>query len=823
MTLVTAREFHPGMGKAVAERTILRKLVDLDYAATLANVTMSSNDPSMDQVRKHFEVTVDFTNQTPHFPIARTEDWADVAKRVALGNTLLDPSGAADREEFENHIRNATILMSGRHLQHGDEDQPGRNLEVFSNCSTSSASFLLFYLLLNGSGVGRSYDDDMMVVNWDDAPTIRCVLDEKHPDYVWGTDESLNDAKHKYGMGENVHWHDVDDSREGWAQAIELAETMAFQKAYRNDLLVLNFTPVRAKNMPIMGMQGRPSSGPRPMMDALHKIATIKGAGMPKWLQAMYVDHYLAEPVLVGGARRAARMAVKIWTDESVLDFIGIKRPLELAGLDLDGIVARKAEGNLPFPFLWSSNNSVGVTADFWRRLAMKPGDSSYYSKLTRHARAVHKAATEYSYADGTGEPGYINLDQLTQKDTGRENLMDGSYVGSKRYKVTDETRILLAALAKRASTKAYYTIVNPCGEIPLALYGGYCVIADTVPFHASSFEEVLRAGELSARALIRVNTMDNLYFKETARTNRIGVGQTGVHEFAWKFFAVGFRDLVRPDFHAYEDCLEGRTGLDAIEFAAAQPDAGVRAAAFWEFQGRFARHTMKAAFDYADLIGVNRPHTVTTIKPAGTTSKLFGLSEGWHLPALAWMLRWVQFRHDAPQVAEYKAQGYPTRDLTTYQGTTIVGFPTEPTIAGLGMGDELVLAGDATPQEQYDWLKLGEFFWIEGGSVFDYLEGKGPRPGEERNGGQISYTLKYKFEDTSYEQFLETLTANQSEVRACSVMPVTSADNSAYEYLPEQSVSKAEYEGLMRAIKSQIDEDVDMETLKCASGACPI
>jgi len=785
--ITTARAFHPGMGQAVAERTILRP----------------------------------------------GEGWAEVADRVSLGNTLLHPTGAADKFDFRNHLRNATILMSGRHLQHGDADQPSRNLEVFSNCSTSALSMLLFYLLLNGSGVGRSYDDDMMVVDWDDCPNVRCVLDESHPDFVWGQDESVKDARHKYAKGSRVIWFEVPDSREGWAQAIEQMETLAFQKAFRDHILILDFSKVRCKGSPIVGMQNRPSSGPRPMMDALHKIATLKGAGLPKWLQAMYVDHYLAEPVLVGGARRAARMAVKIWTDKTVLDFIRVKRPTEYEGLSMDEVIEKRAAyfaagQTPPFPFLWSSNNSIGVTKDFWRRLALQPGDQGYNSEMTRHAREVHRVASECAYADGTGEPGYLNLDELTQKDKGQSSLLDGSFVGSSRFQVTDETRILLAAVAKRAAKKPFWTIVNPCGEIPLAVYGGYCVIADNVPFHADTFEEILSAGEHSARALIRVNLMDNLYAKETARTNRIGVGQTGVHEFAWKFFKVGFNDLVKPDFAAYQQASELYYSafshpLNAIEGLAKHADAGIRAAAFWEFQGHYARNTMRAAFAYADSIGVNRPHTVTTIKPAGTTSKLFGLSEGWHLPALAFYLRWVQFRSDSPQVAEYRAKGYQTRELTTYQGTTIVGFPTEPTIATLGMGDELVLAGDASPQAQYDWLKLGEFFWIEGGSVADYLRGDGARPGEERHGGQISYTLKYKFEDTSYDQFLETLTANQGQVRACSVMPQTDAANSAYEYLPEEPVTKVQYEEITRAISEAMAEDIGREHVDCSSGACPI
>lgn len=117
----TKRKLSQGLGKAVAKRTYLR---------TDAN--------------------------------GKLEKWSEVAKRVALGNTALIPEKEAQhrQEEYEileKHIANASLLLSGRHLQHGDKDQPTRNMEVFTNCSTASTSYLLFYLLLNGSGVGRSW------------------------------------------------------------------------------------------------------------------------------------------------------------------------------------------------------------------------------------------------------------------------------------------------------------------------------------------------------------------------------------------------------------------------------------------------------------------------------------------------------------------------------------------------------------------------------------------------------------------------------------------------------------------------------------------
>jgi hypothetical protein len=311
-------------------------------------------------------------------------------------------------------------------------------------------------------------------------------------------------------------WHEVGDSREGWAKALELWEVMTFEKVHREKLLVLDFSKVRCKGSPIAGMQNRPASGPVPLMGAFAKAATLKGAGMPRWKQAMYVDHYFAECVLVGGARRAARMATKHWSDPSVLEFIQIKRPIEFVGLDVAQVAELRKKGR-PNAFLWSSNNSVTVDAEFWLHL-----DVPDSSERSRHAWNVFNLICDCAYGDGTGEPGIINSHKLQQNDAGWTDLNRGDYVGSAKYQIEDDTQILLSKLAKRAKKKRYHTIVNPCGEVALNLLGGYCVIADGVPFHADSLDEAEDALRASTRALIRTNTMDCLYAKEVARTIRL-------------------------------------------------------------------------------------------------------------------------------------------------------------------------------------------------------------------------------------------------------------------------------------------------------------
>ena len=90
--------------------------------------------------------------------------------------------------------------------------------------------------------------------------------------------------------------------------------------------------------------------------------------------------------------------------------------------------------------------------------------------------------------------------------------------------------------------------------------------------------------------------------------------------------------------------------------------------------------------------------------------------------------------------------------------------------------------------------------------------------------GNQVSYTLKYKPELVSFEDFKRTLLEGQSTIRCCSVMPQT--DTSAYEYTPEQPMTKHEFEQVLEAIKRTEDtvkEDIGLEHVDCSSGACPI
>jgi hypothetical protein len=770
------RALDPGMGRAVARRTIFRP---------------------EDQ-----------------------ECFGRVADRVAAGNmALLGPgrgvAAALEQARLRNAIATGALLTSGRHLQHGDAGQPARNIEVFTNCATAIASFAKFYLLLNGAGVGRSYDDDLIAVDWADAPELLFCLSPDHPDYpadaaarrqfIATVEGDVAKVEELFAVRlladpaaapSGAVLHRVADSREGWAKAVEVLEAMAFHGA-RDRTLLLDLSAIRPSGSPIRGMQGRPASGPLALLRAFlnilcHVILPArardpKGEALQPWEQALLVDHYLSMEVQVGGARRAARMATKSWRDPGVLRFI-----------------RAKSEGGL-----WTANHSVMVDRTFWDLLG-QDREEARPSRLARHARAVFAEATRCAYING--EPGFINGDQLEDHRTRfawrKPVYEDGRDFRSARYRV-DVAAPLLAQLSRQASVSCFPVTTNPCGEIALHVTGGYCVIADFAPLLAcpvpfdtfppgappadvaalwdARVEDSVRLG---VRFLMRANLMDALYAQEVARTNRMGIGPTGLHEWAWMRFGLGFRDL-----------------LD-----------GTRAAPFWAALKRLSAMAKQEAANYAAELGLAEPVTITTIKPAGTTSKLFGLTEGAHLPARRQYLRWVQFKGVRepdgswspgadPLLAEFTARGYPVRTLRDFPGMSIVGFPTVPLLMRLGLGDKLVTAPEATPEEQYRWLRLLERYWIG-----------------VAQGNQVSYTLKLYTDRVDLDDFRAIVRREQPHVRCCAVLPGRPDHLLGYEYLPEEEVPAERFASIVSAIGDAArDEAVDVAHLQCTAGACPI
>lgn len=769
----------------------------VSYAPPMPALAASVNDDFVVPAGMPKEVFIDkYARKKPDVSF---QTWVERVSEVVEGNFTLDPrlnpqafAMEAQKARFEYHrdkelthdlARRGLWVMSGRHLQHGDADQKSKIGDLFMNCTSALFTWAKFWLLMKGSGCSRSYDSDVHFVNWDYLPNCRFILSSQHPDYQdWI--ESAEEAAHKYDTeSDDVRWFDVEDSAEGWAKVLMIMETAAFHKNNTDTTFIFNFTPVRANGEIIKGQQNRPASGPVPLIKALQKVMAIKGLGWKPWKQALFIDHYCSDCIRLGGVRRSARLSCKSWRDKDIIEYIDIKRG----------------------GWLWTSNNSIAVDAEFWEQ-ALDPRPS--------HARRVYEAAISAAFYDQTGEPGFVNVDQITWSNAGADKITVDTYMGDRVKamfgEIHEKTMEMVDYTLEKAKKKKYPFLPNPCGEEVMAVWGSYCAVGDACLAYAKTTKDAIDAVRMVTQALMRVNLMEFLYTSEVTRTNRIGVSLIGVFEFMWEHFGISIKDAVFHD-QTYAKKYPER-------FAALGADTRGRIKEFWSFLSVLENAVDDEATRLANEWGVEKPHTMTCMKPGGTVPKPLNCTEAANPPAMPHYMRWVQFRQDHPGLQAFADRGYPVRDISKsevrvndqgqeytvngYPNTCIVGFPTKMRIADI-MGENLVTANDLHLDDYFAWLRLLETHWLGG-------------PGKN---AQISITIKYDPKKIGFQEFMQTMLEQQKTIRCAAVMP--QEDTSSYIYVPEQRISKDEYETFMAGIDKAEREAVEQASMGCVGDRC--
>jgi len=191
----------------------------------------------------------------------------------------------------------------------------------------------------------------------------------------------------------------VGDSREGWAAAlVDLIDTFMTDDHVEHENRVYDVTNVRPKGARLKTFGGT-ASGPAPFAKMLHDVAAVLNGtnvlvDIRSWpgevvrsekvrshpltcIEAMEIDHAIAQCVVAGGVRRSARMAMVHWQDPHIFDFISCKSD---------------------FGDHFTTNISVIVDDDFMLKLSQ--GD--------QRAKDIHEACVEGMLANG--EPGYFNI-----------------------------------------------------------------------------------------------------------------------------------------------------------------------------------------------------------------------------------------------------------------------------------------------------------------------------------------------------------------------------------------------------------------------------
>lgn len=414
------------------------------------------------------------------------ETWPETVERVVDGNlAYVDPRyhQPGEHEELIRMMNQFKIIPAGRHLWATGVRNAGHimNCWVAPWTETPSEHYrFTFMRLMEGGGVGANYSNsflaDYPIVPQDLLVDIVC--DPEHPDYA-ALEEAgvLSNQYHSDWAGS----YQIEDSREGWAAAlVDLIDTH-YRDEVKHFHRVYDVSRVRPAGSRLRTFGGT-ASGPLPLARMLREVNGIlsglayEGKRLTG-LDAMEIDHAIAQCVVAGGVRRSARMAMMHWADPQIFEFVNIK----------------KNSGSH-----WTTNISVEVDEMFWQAL-----NNPIVNEFAREgAQLILQGISEGMV--NNGEPGFW--------DSSLSNVGEPNEV----------------------------ICTNPCGEITLEAWEpcnlGHINLAAFVRDNGKvDMLDLLRAHRLMTRFLIRATFSDVADEKSREvldRNRRIGVGHTGVASF---------------------------------------------------------------------------------------------------------------------------------------------------------------------------------------------------------------------------------------------------------------------------------------------------
>ena len=191
--------------------------------------------------------------------------------------------------------------------------------------------------------------------------------------------------------------------------------------------------------------------------------------------------------------------------------------------------------------------------------------------------------------------------------------------------------------LSDPADGKEYRTMgLNPCGEQPLE-DNELCTLVETFPTNCTDLGDYLRTlkfAYLYAKSVTLLPTQWAETNSVMARNRRIGTSMTGVAMFAEQH---GWSELKRWQDRGYAEIRR------------------------WDKV-------------YSEWLGIRESIRVTTVKPSGTVSLLFGVTPGVHFPKEAgYYVRTVRDVRYSPFVKAMRDAGYPVEPSVADPDTTVV------------------------------------------------------------------------------------------------------------------------------------------------------
>ncbi|MFF8629654.1 ribonucleoside-triphosphate reductase, adenosylcobalamin-dependent [Streptomyces werraensis] len=414
-------------------------------------------------------------------PNGELETWPETVRRVVAGNVaLVEPRyiEPGEEERLVELIESWKVMPAGRHLK-----SSGVNDYALNNCWAAGwypedpARHFTFVLLrlAEGGGVGANYSNHYLhdFPEVENALRVHIVCDPSHPDYEEMKAAGLLSTDYAYTW---AGAYSVEDSREGWADALADLIRTAHRPDVKHQDRVYDVSRVRHKGAPLRSFGGT-ASGPAPFAEMLIEVGKVlsDAAGWPlSGMDAMSIDHEIARCIVSGGVRRSARMSIMRWDD-----------------VQIDMFLSAKADQSKH----WTTNISVEIDDAFLE--AIDDGHMGAHLVLNSLAQG----------ALGNGEPGFWNSSLSAVGE------VDGVFTTN-------------------PCGEALLTPAEPCnlGSVNL---GAFVDQYGNVDAHG-----LLEAHRLVTRYLIRATcakVADPESAAAIARYRRIGVGHTGFADFLAK------------------------------------------------------------------------------------------------------------------------------------------------------------------------------------------------------------------------------------------------------------------------------------------------
>ena len=222
------------------------------------------------------------------------------------------------------------------------------------------------------------------------------------------------------------------------------------------------------------------------------------------------------------------------------------------------------------------------------------------------------------------------------------------------------------------------------------------------------------------------------------------------------------------------------------------------------------------AAYGMADELDMQRPKNVTTVKPSGTLSKKMGtieygeVTEGMHKPLGKYIFNNITFGKYDPLVEILRNANYNVFDNPNDPDSVLITVPVKYDDVQFDIvdGKEVNLETAVSQLERYKMLQIN---WTQ---------------------QNTSVTISYDLDEV--DDIIDWLLENWDVYVGVSFLyrndPTKTAKDLGYPYLPQEVVTKEEYEDYFHSLEpidlesmTNVDSFDELKDDECAMGVCPV